>query len=180
MAGGRNMRATLHPMKILDSNFWIVLGILVALCGVALGRGGTPLLTEALGSGTRLFLRFGAVIFLSFLVAGLAETMMPREWVAGALGAESGWKGLFLASAAGIATPAGPFVSMPLAAGMLRSGAAPAPVIAFLSAWSLLSIHRLVSWEVPIMGASFALTRWALCLFVPVMVGAMARYFFRA
>lgn len=167
-------------MKIFDGNFWIVFGMLVALCGVALARGGTPLLGEALGNGTRLFLRFGAVLFLSFLVAGLAETLMPREWVSNALGAESGWKGLFLATAAGIVTPAGPFVSMPLAAGLLRSGAAPAPVVAFLAAWSLLAIHRLFAWEVPIMGASFAFTRWALCLFLPVMVGALARYFFRA
>ncbi len=174
------MRATLPTMKIFDGNFWIVCGVLVALCGVALARGGTPLLGEALGNGTRLFLRFGAVLFLSFLVAGLAETLMPREWVSNALGEESGWKGLFLATAAGIVTPAGPFVSMPLAAGLLRSGAAPAPVVAFLAAWSLLAIHRLFAWEVPIMGASFAFTRWALCLFLPVMVGALARYFFRA
>jgi len=173
------MRATLASVKIFDGNFWIVFGILVALCGLAFSRGGTPLLGEALGGGTRLFLRFGAVIFLSFLVAGLAEALMPREWVSAALGEDSGWKGLFLASAAGIVTPAGPFVSMPLAAGMLRSGAAPAPVVAFLTAWSLLAIHRLFAWEVPIMGASFALTRWALCLFLPVLVGALARYFIR-
>jgi uncharacterized membrane protein YraQ (UPF0718 family) len=166
-------------MKIVDSNFWIVATVLLALCAVALGRGGAPLLGEALGTGTRLFLRFSAVIFLSFLVAGLAEHLMPREWVSRALGEDSGWKGLFLATAAGIVTPSGPFVSMPLAAGMLRSGAAPAPVVAFVAAWSLLAVHRLVAWEVPIMGAPFALTRWALCLFVPVAVGAMARFFFR-
>jgi uncharacterized membrane protein YraQ (UPF0718 family) len=167
-------------MKIFDSNFWIVFGVLVALCGVAWGRGGAPLLHESLGSGARLFLRYGIVIFLAFLVAGLAETLMPREWVSGALGEDSGWKGLFLASAAGIITPSGPFVSMPLAIGMLRSGAAPAPVVAFLSAWSLLAVHRLFAWEIPILGAPFALTRWVLCLFVPVMVGALARFFFRA
>lgn len=147
------MRATLSTLKVFDTNFWIVFGLLAVLCGIALGRGVTPLLSDALGSGTRLLLRFGAVIFLAFLVAGLAETLMPREWVSAALGEESGWKGLFLASAAGMVTLSGPFVSMPLAAGMLRSGAAPAPVVAFI--------------------------RWALCLFVPVLVGAMARFFFR-
>ena len=167
-------------MKLLDGNFWIVLVVLVALCGLAFGRGGAPLLGDALGSGARLFLRFGAVIFLSFLVAGLAEALMPRQWVAQALGEDSGWRGLFLATAAGIVTPSGPFVSMPLAAGMLRSGAAPAPVVAFLAAWSLLAVHRLIAWEVPIMGASFAFTRWALCLFLPVAAGALARVFFRA
>jgi uncharacterized membrane protein YraQ (UPF0718 family) len=173
------MRATLSSMKIFDSNFWILFGVLVALCGVALGRGGTPLLHESLGSGVRLFLRYGTVILLAFLVAGLAETLMPREWVSSALGEGSGWKGIILASAAGIVTPSGPFVSMPLAVGMLRSGAAPAPVVAFIAAWSLLAVHRLVAWEVPIMGAPFALTRWTLCLFVPVMVGGLARLFFR-
>lgn len=167
-------------MKIFDSNFWIVFGLLIVLCGIALGRGGTPLLSEAIGSGARLFLRFGAVIFLSFLVAGLAETLMPREWVAAALGEDSGWKGLFLASAAGAITPAGPFVSMPLAAGMLRTGAAPAAVITFLSAWSLLAIHRLFAWEIPILGTSFALTRWTLCLVLPVLVGALSRMLFKA
>ena len=173
------MRATLSSMKIFDSNFWILFGVLVALCGVALGRGGTPLLHESLGSGVRLFLRYGMVILLAFLVAGLAETLMPREWVSSALGEGSGWKGIILASAAGIVTPSGPFVSMPLAVGMLRSGAAPAPVVAFISAWSLLAVHRLFAWEVPIMGAPFALTRWTLCLFVPVMVGGLARLVFR-
>ena len=167
-------------MTIFDSNFWIVFGLLVVLCGIAFGRGGAPMVSEALGSGTRLFVRFGAVIFLSFLVAGLAETLMPRAWVAAALGEDSGWKGLFLASAAGAITPAGPFISMPLAAGMLRSGAAPAAVVTFLAAWSLLAIHRLFAWEMPILGASFAITRWLLCLGLPVLVGAFARLLFRS
>jgi uncharacterized membrane protein YraQ (UPF0718 family) len=167
-------------MKIFDSNFWLVFGVLIALCGLAFGRGGTPLVSEALGSGGRLFLRYGAVIFISFLVAGLAETLMPREWVSMALGEDSGWKGLLLASAAGIVTPAGPFVSMPLAAAMLRSGATPPAVVAFLSAWSLLAIHRLFAWEVPIMGASFAFTRWGLCLVLPIGVGFLARLVLRA
>jgi len=166
-------------MKIFDANFWIVFGLLVALAGVALGRGGTPLLGEALGQGARLFLRFGLVIFVSFLVAGLAETLMPRAWISAALGERSGLRGLVLASAAGAVTPAGPFVSMPLALGLLRSGAAPAAVITFLSAWSLLSIHRLFAWEIPILGAPFAVTRWALCLLLPVMVGFASRFVLR-
>ena len=61
-------------MKILDGNFWIVFGLLIALSGVALWRGGTPFLGDALGGGMKLFLRFGLVLFVSFLVAGLADT----------------------------------------------------------------------------------------------------------
>ncbi len=167
-------------MKIFDSNFWIVFGLLIALMGLAVNRGGTPLLQEGIGSGTKLFLRFGLVIFLSFMVAGLAESLMPREWISSALGEDSGWKGLMLAAAAGAITPAGPFVSMPLALSMLKTGAAPAAVITFLSAWSLLAIHRLFAWEVPILGASFAFTRWGLCLILPVLVGAASRLVVRS
>ena len=167
-------------MKIFDSNFWIVLGLLIALMGLAMNRGGTPLLQEGIGSGAKLFMRFGLVIFLSFMVAGLAESLMPREWISSALGEDSGWKGLMLAAAAGAITPAGPFVSMPLALGMLKAGAAPAAVITFLSAWSLLAIHRLFAWEVPILGASFAFTRWSLCLILPVLVGAASRLVVRS
>jgi len=167
-------------MKIFDSNFWIVFGLLIALMGLAVNRGGMPLLQEGIGSGTKLFLRFGLVIFLSFMVAGLAESLMPREWISSALGENSGWKGLMLAAAAGAITPAGPFVSMPLALGMLKAGAAPAAVITFLSAWSLLAIHRLFAWEVPILGASFAFTRWSLCLILPVLVGAASRLVVRS
>ena len=166
-------------MKILDGNFWIVLALLALLSGLAWGRGGTALLGEALGSGFRLLLRFGAVIVLSFLVAGLAEALMPREWVSAALGEDSGWRGLILASVAGIVTPAGPFVSMPLAAGLLRSGAAPAAVVTFLASWSLLAAHRLFAWEVPILGASFAFTRWSLCLVLPIAAGALTRLVMR-
>ncbi len=167
-------------MKIFDSNFWIVFAALLVLMAVAFGRGGTPLLGEALGGGVRLFVRYGVVIFVSFLLAGLIQSLMPHGLVSTALGEDSGWQGLLLASAAGAITPAGPFVSMPLAAALLRSGAAPPAVITFLAAWSLLSIHRLLAWEVPIMGASFALTRWSLCLVLPAAAGMLARVLFRS
>jgi uncharacterized membrane protein YraQ (UPF0718 family) len=162
-------------MKLFDGNFWIVLALLLLLAATAWTRGGAPLLGSALGDGMRLFVRFGLVIFLSFLVAGLAEALVPKEWVSSVLGEESGWRGLFLASAAGIVTPAGPFVSMPLAAAMLRSGAAPAAVVSYLAAWALLAGHRLFAWEVPILGARFAFTRWALCLVLPLAAGALTR-----
>jgi hypothetical protein len=63
-----------------------------------------------------------------------------------------------------------------LAASMLRTGAAPPAVVTFLAAWSLLALHRLVAWEVPILGASFAFTRWTICLLLPVLAGALTRF----
>jgi uncharacterized membrane protein YraQ (UPF0718 family) len=167
-------------VKLFDGNFWIMAGLLVALTALALVRGGPSLAGEALSGGTRQFLRFLLVLYVSFLVAGLVESLLPRAWVSESLGEHSGWKGLVLASAVGLVTPAGPFVSMPMAAGMLRSGAAPASVVAFVASWGLLAIHRLIAWEIPMLGAPFALSRWLLCLGVPIALGALARLFWRA
>lgn len=166
-------------MKIFDANFWIMLALLAALTGIALVRGGPPLVAEGLTGGSRQFVRFALVLFVSFLVAGLVESLLPRAWVSRSLGESAGWSGILIASAVGLVTPAGPFVSMPIAAGMLRAGAAPAPVVAFIAAWGLLALHRLIAWEIPMLGAPFALTRWAACLGVPFALGALARLLWR-
>lgn len=166
-------------MKIFDGNFWIMSGLLAVLAAIAFAKGGTPLVVESMQGGTRQFLRFLLVLFVSFLVAELVEDLLPRAWVTERLGEGAGLRGILLASGVGLVTPAGPFMSMPLAAGMLRAGAAPASVVAFVASWGLLAVHRLIAWEIPMLGTSFALTRWALCLVVPVAVGALARVFFR-
>lgn len=166
-------------MKLFDGNFWIMAGLLVALTALALARGGPSFAGDALSAGTRQFLRFLLVLYVSFLVAGLVESLLPRAWVSRALGEGSGLRGVLLATAVGLVTPAGPFVSMPMAAGMLRAGAAPATVVAFVASWGLLAIHRLIAWEIPMLGAPFALTRWLSCLVVPVVLGVLARMVWR-
>ena len=68
---------------------------------------------------------------------------------------------------------------MPIAAVLLRSGASSAAVVAFVAAWALLAVHRLVAWEVPILGWRFALLRYAVCLVLPVIAGLGTRLLLR-
>jgi len=160
---------------VFDGTFWLLALILVALGVLAYRLGGAEEVESGLRSGADLLLRFAPILVLSFLAAGFAERLIPTEWVRSELGSESGARGILLASAAGVITPAGPFVSMPIAAVMIRSGAGSGPVVAFLAAWSLLAVHRLVAWEVPILGWHFALLRYATCLVLPVLAGFAAR-----
>ncbi len=152
----------------------IMLGLLVALALLAHARGGTELLTRALRDGGGMLLQFAPVIAISFLAAGFAEVLVPREWVRETLGSSSGLRGLAIAAGAGAITPAGPFVSMPVAVVMLRAGAATGPVIAYLTGWSLLSIHRMVAWEIPILGWRIAALRYAASLILPLLAGWLA------
>lgn len=160
---------------MFEGQFWFMLGVLGVLAALVGARGGSDALRDALGEGSSLLLRFGPIILVSFLAAGLFQWLIPTEWVRENLSHESGLRGIAIGTAAGMVTPAGPFVSMPIAAVLLRSGAAPPVVIAFLTAWSLLALHRFVAWEVPILGFRFAAIRYGISLVLPLIAGLVTR-----
>jgi uncharacterized membrane protein YraQ (UPF0718 family) len=162
-------------MPVFDSSLWILLALCAGLCAIAWARGGAPLVQQGLEGGGRMILRYAVVITVSFVAAGFAEVLLPRAWLSSGLGESSGLRGILLATGLGMLTPAGPFVAMPIAAVMLRSGAGAGPVVAFLSAWSLLALHRLVAWEIPILGWRLAVLRYGVSLGIPVLAGLAAR-----
>lgn len=174
------MPARTRSRIIFDPQLGLMLIILALLAALAWWRGGGPLLRKGLSDGGVLLARFAAIIAISFLAAGLAQALVPRAWVQAALGHGSGLRGILLATGAGIVTPAGPYVSMPIAAVLLRSGASPSAVVSFLTAWSLLALHRFVAWEVPIVGLRFALLRYGICLLLPILAGLGTRLLLRA
>ena len=160
---------------MLDGTLLLLVAAVAALAWLAWARGGEELLRRGISDGAILLYRYALLIVVSFLAAGLASAILPEQWMARNLGAESGLRGILLATAAGIVTPAGPFVSMPIAAVMIRSGAGAGPIVAFLTGWALLALHRFVAWEVPILGWRFALLRYSICLLLPPIAGLVAR-----
>jgi len=160
---------------VFDGALLVFVAVVLGLVAIAWWRGGTPLVREGLAGGTNMLLGSGLLVALSFLAAGLAEVLIPRDLMPRAFGVESGLRGILIAVGAGALTPSGPFVAIPIAAAMGRSGAATGPLVAYVSGWGLLAVHRLVAWEIPILGARLALTRWGVCLMLPVVAGLLAR-----
>ncbi len=165
--------------RVINGVLVVMVAIVAVLAAVAWSRGGGEQLGRGLMRGVDMMLRFGLLIAVSFLAAGLIDTLVPREWIRDQLGAGAGLKGFALASGAGMITPSGPFIAIPLAVTMLRAGASGAIVIAYVSAWGLISVHRLIAWEIPLLGIRMAMLRFALCLTVPVLIGLVARWFYR-
>ena len=161
---------------MIDSNLWLMLGLCTLLGLLAYARGGAELVQQGFEGGGRLILRYALVIAVSFLAAGFAELLLPKAWMRASLGETAGLRGILLATGLGVLTPAGPFVAMPIAAVMLRSGAAAGPVVAFLTGWSVLALHRLVAWEIPILGWRLAVLRYGVSLGIPVLAGLAARW----
>ena len=73
--------------------------------------------------------------------------------------------------------PGGPFVSLPIAAGLLRVGAGVGTMVALLTGWSLIAFMRLPM-EVGIMGWKFTLIRVACTFFFAPIAGWLAARFF--
>lgn len=161
--------------RVIDSTLLVFVAVTAVLAGVVWLRGGSELLREGLGNGGSLLAQSALLIAVSFVAAGLAQALVPKQAVSTALGADSGLRGILLATGAGVLTPSGPFVAIPIAAAMERSGAGLAPLVAYVSAWGLLAVHRLVAWEIPILGSQLALLRWGVCLVLPIAAGLLAR-----
>lgn len=160
---------------MFDGTFFSMLGLLGVLAVVAWYRGGNELMLEGLAGGGNMLSRFAALIVVAFLVAGVVEKLIPHDWVSRALGEDSGMRGLLIAIGAGMVTPSGPFISFPVAATLLKSGASPAAVVTYVVAWMLLAIHRFFIWEVPFLGLRTAVIRWVVCLLLPMLAGLATR-----
>jgi uncharacterized membrane protein YraQ (UPF0718 family) len=151
-----------------------ILAIALLLWGYFRGQGEH---VTGLKSTTTMLLEILPLLIFAFIVAGMVQAMLPQEAVSRWVGAESGWRGLFLGTVAGGLAPGGPYVSLPIAAGLLRSGAGIGTMVAFLTGWSLWAFGRLPM-EVGILGWKLTLIRFASTFFFPPIAGWVAQTFF--
>lgn len=153
--------------------FFIALAA-VAMVLVVWIKGPGPL-TVALGHASGLMVSIAPLIALGLLLGGLARELADPKQIAPILGAQSGWAGLVLATALGAVTPGGPFAAFPIVYALFLAGADVGAVIAFLTAWSIIGIQRIVTWELPLLGHEFVFVRVITSLPLPIIAGALAR-----
>lgn len=117
------------------------------------------------------------LLVFAFIVAGMVQVLLPRELLSQWVGVESGVRGIIIGTVAGGLSPGGPFVNLPLAAGLLRAGASVGTMVAFLTGWSLWAVARLPM-EVGILGWKFTFIRVASTFFFPPIAGLVAQSLF--
>lgn len=117
------------------------------------------------------------LLIFAFIMAGMVQVLIPRELLSKWVGEESGMRGIFIGTIVGGLTPGGPYVSLPLVAGLLRAGAGVGTMVAFLTSWSLWAVSRLPL-EIGILGWKFWFARLACTFFFPPIAGIIAQTFF--
>jgi uncharacterized membrane protein YraQ (UPF0718 family) len=117
------------------------------------------------------------LLVFAFAVAGMVQVLIPNDILPKWVGLESGLRGILIGTVAGGLAPGGPFVSLPIATGLLRAGASVGTMVAFLTGWSLWAVGRLPM-EVGILGWKFTLIRIACTFFFPPLAGILANKFF--
>jgi len=117
---------------------------------------------------------FGLRLPLAILSASFISILVPPDAVAPYIGPESGLPGILAAVLFGAMIPGGPILTFPLALVIWRTGAGEAQMIALLASWSVFAMHRIISFELPMIGARFVALRLASSGLLPILSGLMA------
>ena len=156
----------------------LVMAALAVVLLIIAVRQGTGAYQTGLKSAWRMTIEVLPLLLLAFIVAGLVQAMLPRALIAKWVGTESGFRGIIIGSLAGGLAPGGPYVSLPIVAGLIKSGAGIGTMVAFLTGWSLWAVNRLPM-EVGILGWKFTLIRLASVFVFPPVAGFIAQWLFR-
>ena len=152
----------------------VVLWSFVAALALAAAVRSRSMLWDGVRDGVVDFLRLTPRLVFGVIGAGFLAEVLPQEVIVTWFGPESGLLGLTIASIVGAVTPGGPVVGFAIAATALKSGAGAPQVIAFVTAWSLYSVQRLVMWEFPVMDGKAVWVRIAVSLPLPFLAAAIA------
>jgi uncharacterized membrane protein YraQ (UPF0718 family) len=128
----------------------------------------------AIATAAQRFLEIMPRIALALMAAGFIGVLMPGEPVARYIGPESGLSGVLIASVAGGFVPGGPILSFPLVVVLYKAGAGLPQLIAFLTAWSVFAFHRILIYEVNLMGWRFTAVRLISSIVLPPLAGVLA------
>ena len=109
----------------------------------------------------------------ALIAAEFMALLIPTEIISQFLGMEAGLIAILIGSLTGLIIPSGPVIAFSIAVTFSNAGASMPAVIAFLTAWSLFSAHRILIFEIPLLGPSFLRLRLISVLTLPILSGLL-------
>ena len=150
----------------------ILLIFLVALIGIAARKRSDP--APIVRRFVEQFAKLVPRMICALLAAGFIAELLPKEAISSLLGEDAGLLALPVAAVTGLTIPAGPVIAFAIAAVFAKSGASTAALITFITSWSVFAAHRILIYELPLLGPSFLRLRAASVVFAPFFAGGLA------
>lgn len=164
--------------KKMDLGLWLLLGLTIAAAVVAYTRD-PKLPLEGLSATGRMVRAVGLELALGFLLAGLIDVLIPAQSLVRWLGEERAGRGIVVGWLVGLVLPGGPYVFFPIVANLFAKGAAAGPLIALITAKTLVSPIRMLTYEAPLVGWPLTLARFLPGLLVPPLLGLVGQWLFK-
>ena len=161
----------------MDASLGILLALTLIALVVALVRD-PQLVLRGFQSTGRLLSGVWIELLLGFVLAGLLDVLIPAPVLSRWLGAERLGQGILVGWAAGLVMPGGPYLVFPVVANLFRNGAAPGPLIALLTAKTLVSPVRMLTYEAPLLGWPLTLARLVPGVLLPPVLGWVGQWLY--
>lgn len=163
--------------KTMDAVF-VVLLVIVGILMIVAYRKDHSLPVLGMISGMKSLLPIIPILLVSFVLSGMLRVLIPEELISNWIGGASNFRGILTGTLAGIITPGGPFVSLPIALTLINTGATIGPVVAYVTAWATIGLFR-VPFEIAIIGPKFAAIKFVSSLLLAPIAGYIASLVFK-
>ena len=163
--------------KRMDLNLVILLAVAI-VAGLLAFLKDRSLPVEGLYASGRLFGSVWVELLLGFLIAGFIEVLVSPSKLTAMVGTDASMRGILVGWGAGLVLPGGPYLLFPIAANLVKHGASPGMVIALVTAKTLISPIRILTYEAPLLGWPLTLARMLPALLVPPIMGVIGQWLF--
>jgi len=154
----------------------VVLWVIAGYLAVIAYRRGDGSFERGLRIAWSYALGIGPRIVMALMLAGILITVVPEDLVARWLGHEAGFTGILLASLVGGIIPGGPVIAFPIVLAFFKAGVGVPQLVAFLSGWSVVAMHRVIAYEIPLLGWRFTAVRLLVSSILPPISGILAGF----
>lgn len=141
--------------------------------GACLRRGPGTARKAAVDTGQSL-VRMLPIFAVALPMAAFLAELIPADAAVAWIGPDSGTTGILVASLAGGLMPGGPFVTFPLVLAFAKAGAGVPQMAALITGWSVFALHRIITWEYPVLGWRFVAIRLIAAAPLPILAGLLA------
>lgn len=153
---------------------YLVIGTLLTLLAFAQQRRERGGHREVAGDAMRQLEPMLLRLPLALLAGSFLGQLVPQEQVVALLGEASGLRGVLVAGLLGALLPGGPMVSFPIAIALHTAGMGLPQMVALITSWAVLAMHRVLVFELPMLGWGYVYRRLLVSLAIPVTAGVLA------